>query len=72
MVGTESSTLCSISFKEGKAIELATAHLAAWQAHNRHVVSRVYPASIRVDSSNPSDVAVTRLWAAGVQMVALN
>jgi hypothetical protein len=62
------------SYGENKAMallhsELAGEHAWKWQLHNTAVLSRVYPAGSRVMSSNFDPFG---LWAAGVQMVALN
>ena len=62
------------SYGENKAMallhsELAGEHAWRWQLHNTAVLSRVYPAGSRVMSSNFDPFG---LWAAGVQMVALN
>ena len=62
------------SYGENTAFKLlhsdaAGEHQWRWQLHNTAVLSRVYPAPARVDSSNFEPQA---FWDAGVQLVALN
>lgn len=64
--------LAVCSFREGAALEMEREHQPQWLAHNEGVLSRVYPKRSRVDSSNVSELHACRLWAAGVQMLALN
>lgn len=60
------------SFKETATIDMERERQPAWLAHNEAHLSRVYPKGSRVDSSNIQDLHACRLWAAGVQLVALN
>ncbi|XP_072297138.1 1-phosphatidylinositol 4,5-bisphosphate phosphodiesterase delta-1-like isoform X2 [Eucyclogobius newberryi] len=57
------------SFKEGKAMKLASESANAYIRHNVDKLSRIYPAGSRTDSSNYNPVS---LWNAGCQIVALN
>ncbi|KAI0207494.1 Inactive phospholipase C-like protein 1 [Lamellibrachia satsuma] len=59
--------MCSLS--ESSALKLANASPEEFVNHNKRFLSRIYPNSMRVDSSNynPQD-----LWNCGCQLVALN
>ncbi|TPX35466.1 phosphoinositide phospholipase C [Synchytrium microbalum] len=59
--------MCSLS--EGKAMPLVKTQRAEFVDYNRKHLSRVYPAPIRITSSNPDPMP---LWYSGCQMVALN
>uniref|UniRef100_A0A8C3SQH8 Phosphoinositide phospholipase C n=1 Tax=Chelydra serpentina TaxID=8475 RepID=A0A8C3SQH8_CHESE len=67
-VETESSWQVS-SFSETKAHQILQQKPAQYLRFNQHQLSRIYPSSYRVDSSNYNPQP---FWNAGCQMVALN
>ncbi|TPX46558.1 phosphoinositide phospholipase C [Synchytrium endobioticum] len=58
-----------IVYSEGKALPLVKSHRSEFLEYNCKKLSRVYPALIRITSSNFDPMP---LWYSGIQMVAMN
>ena len=58
-----------VSANEGIALKMAHTHSDEFAQLTRHTLTRVYPNSVRVDSSNMNP---QEFWNFGIQCVALN
>ncbi len=66
---TEAAANDMSSFSEPKTEKLIKAYAKEWAEYNKRQMSRIYPAGIRIDSSNYDPVPS---WCVGSQIVALN